>query len=208
MNDALSRAALAVSAAEGGGVFDRLASGVAEILGVDIGFIAVFADPARSEMRMLAFSLDGRIRPPFTYALEGTPCAAVVGREFRCVPAGARKEFPEDDLLGKLGLESYAAYPLNDAAGTPLGLIGAMHRKRLRNVALCEAILKIFALRAAAELEHGKRKDTLEALRSISPAARRAKILRIASHSATFSSGARCMAPIRPSGAPAASFSG
>jgi len=166
MNDALSRAALAVSAAEGGGVFDRLASGVAEILGVDIGFIAVFADPARSEMRMLAFSLDGRIRPPFTYALEGTPCAAVVGREFRCVPAGARKAFPEDDLLGKLGLESYAAYPLNDAAGTPLGLIGAMHRKRLRNVALCEAILKIFALRAAAELEHGKRKDTMEALRS------------------------------------------
>jgi len=155
-----------VSAAEGGGVFDRLACGVAEILGVDIGFIAVFADPAHSEMRMLAFSLDGRIRPPFTYALEGTPCAAVVGREFRCVPSGARQEFPENDLLGKLGLESYAAYPLNDAAGTPLGLIGAMHRKRLRNVALCEAILKIFALRAAAELEHGKRKDTLEALRS------------------------------------------
>ena len=154
MNDALSRAALAVSAAQGGGVFDRLAGELADILGVDIGFIAVFADPARSQMRMLAFSLDGRIRAPFTYPLEGTPCAAVVGRQFHCVPEGARKEFPKNDLLGKLGLESYAAYPLNDAAGAPLGLIGAMHRKRLDNVALCEAILKIFAMRAAAELGH------------------------------------------------------
>src|SRR5688572_20320564 len=154
MNDALSRAALAVSAAEGDGVFDRLAVELADILGVDIGFIAVFADAARSEMRMLAFSVDGKLRKPFAYPLAGTPCAAVVGRQFRCVPEGARKEFPESDLLGKLGLESYAAYPLNDASGVSLGLIGAMHRKRLENVALCEAILKIFAMRATAELEH------------------------------------------------------
>ena len=43
---------------------------------------------------------------------------------------------------------------------------------------------------------------------SSSAAARMAKILRIASHSATSLSGRRSMAPIRPSGAPAASFSG
>ena len=154
MNDALSRAALAVSA-ERGEVFEHLAKELADILGVDIGFIAVFADTARAEMRMLAFSLDGRIRKPFTYRLEGTPCAAVVGREFHYVARGACKQFPKNDLLAKHGLESYAAFPLNDAAGAPLGLIGAMHRKPLKNVALCEAIFKIFAVRAAAEIERG-----------------------------------------------------
>ena len=154
MNDPLTRAALAVSAAEGGGVFDRLAGELAEILGVDIGFIAAFDDPARTRMRMLAFSLDGRIRAPFAYPLSGTPCARVVGRQFHVLAAGARQEFPANDLIGRLGVESYAAYPLNDAAGAPLGLIGAMHRKRLENPALCEAILKIFAMRATAELEH------------------------------------------------------
>ena len=154
MNDALSRAALAISAAEGGGVYDRLAGELAQILGVDVGFIAVFADPAQTRMRMLAFSLDGRIRAPFVYPLANTPCARVVGHEFHSLAAGAREEFPQNDLLGRLGLESYAAYPLNDAAGQPLGLIGAMHRKPLENVALCEAILKIFAMRAAAQLEH------------------------------------------------------
>ena len=152
MNDPLSRAAIAVSAAEQGGIFETLARELAGILGVAIGFIAVFADDARAHMRMLAFSLDGRVREPFTYRLEGTPCASVVGRQFRCVAAGARREFPHDDLFVKLGLESYAAYPLNDAAGAPLGVIGAMDRRPLADVALCEAILKIFAMRAAAEL--------------------------------------------------------
>jgi PAS domain S-box-containing protein len=152
-DDALSRAALAVSAAAGSGVFERLATELADILRVDVGFIAVFADPARSQMRMLAFSLDGRIRRPFEYPLERTPCASVVGRQFRSVASGARKEFPENDLFGRLGLESYAAYPLNDLSGEPLGLIGAMHRKPMENIALCEAILKIFAVRAGAEIE-------------------------------------------------------
>jgi len=166
MDDSLRRAALAVSAAEGGGVFDRLAGDLAGILGVAIGFIAVFDDPARSRMRMLAFQLDGRLRKPFTYELAGSPCASVVGKEFRCVASGARREFPNDDLLAKLGLESYAAFPLNDAAGAPLGVIGAMDRRPLAETALCEAILKMFAVRVAAELEHGARMQSDFALRA------------------------------------------
>jgi PAS domain S-box-containing protein len=166
MDDTLRRAALAVSAAEGGEVYDRLAGELADILGVAIGFIAVFADPVRSQMRMLAFRLDGKLRRPFTYTLEGSPCAMVVGKQFRCVASDARQEFPNDDLFVKLGIESYAAFPLNDAAGAPLGLIGAMDRRPLRDVALCEAILKIFAMRAAAELEHGAREEAGQALRA------------------------------------------
>ena len=166
MDDALRRAALAVSAAEGGEVYDRLTAELAEILGVAIAFVAVFADPARTQMRMLAFRLDGKLRAPFDYPLEGTPCATVVGSQFRCVLSGARREFPRDDLFARLGLESYAAYPLNDADGAQIGLIGAMDRKPLGDPALCEAILKIFAMRAAAELEHGARKDADAALRA------------------------------------------
>ena len=79
MNDALRRAAVAVSHAEGDGVFERLTGELADILGVAVGFIAVFADLARSQMRMLAFHLDGRMRAPFNYVLEGTPCALVSG---------------------------------------------------------------------------------------------------------------------------------
>ena len=165
--DALTRAALAVSSSEGSVVFERLAGELADILRVDVGFIALFADEARSEMRMLSFCLDGRMKPAFVYRLLGTPCARVVGKQFHCLPEGARREFPDSDLFRKLELDAYAAYPLNDAAGQPLGLIGAMHRRRLENVALCEAILKIFAVRAAAEIERTRSEaSTVAALRA------------------------------------------
>jgi len=157
MDDSLRRAALAVSAAEGSGTYERLAGDLAGILGVAVAFVAVFDNPERSRMRMLAFHLDGRLREPFAYELEGSPCAQVVGREFHCVPSGARQKFPHDELFAKLGLDSYAAYPVNDAAGAPLGVIGAMDREPLREPALCEAILNMFALRASSELEHGAR---------------------------------------------------
>src|SRR5688572_33262924 len=86
MNDALRRAALAVSAAEESGrIYDRLATELSDILGMAIAFVAVFADPGRTQMRMLAFCLDGRMRAPFTYPLEGSPCAGVVGDQFRSV---------------------------------------------------------------------------------------------------------------------------
>jgi len=171
--DPLSRAALAVSAAEGSPVFDRLASELADILRVDVGFIAVYADEVRAGMRMLAFCLDGRMRPPFSYPLQGTPCAQVVGRQFLCLPAGARREFPDNDLFRKLQVDSYAAYPLTDAAGQPLGLIGAMHRGRLDNVALCESILKIFGVRAVVEIERSE-----EQYRAIFNAAADSMVLR------------------------------
>jgi PAS domain S-box-containing protein len=171
--DALSRAALAVSTAEGSGVFERLASELADILRVDVGFIAVFADESRTQMRMLAFCLDGRMRSSFSYPLSGTPCEGVVGRQFLCVPEGALREFPHNDLLGRLGLDSYAAYPLNDAAGHALGLIGAMHRQPLDNVALCEAVLKIFGVRAVTEIER-----TEEQYRAIFNAAADSMVLR------------------------------
>ena len=171
--DALSRAALAISSAEGAGVFERLSSELADILRVDVGFIAVFADEARAEMRMLAFCLDGQMRAPFNYRLPGTPCAEVVGNQFHCLPEGARREFPDSDLFRKLEIDSYAAHPLNNAAGQPLGLIGAMHRGRLDHVALCESILKIFGMRAVAEIERSE-----EQYRAIFNAAADSMVLR------------------------------
>ena len=116
--DALSRTALAVSAAEGSGVFEQLASELAEILGVDVGFIAVYDDPARTQMRMLAFSLDGRAAR--AVQLPARRHAVRAGGRAR-VPVRARRararSFPTATCSAGSALESYAAYPLNDAAG-------------------------------------------------------------------------------------------
>jgi PAS domain S-box-containing protein len=160
---ALHRAAAAVSHPGGATLFDDLVRELAGILGCEVVFVATFADTTHTRLRTLAAVLDGRLLARFEYVLEGTPCAAVIGREFRLVPQGVCASFPAGSLFGAKGMDAYAGYPLNDSAGTPLGMLVAMSRAPMRDAALSEALLKIFAARVAAEIER-ERAD--EALRS------------------------------------------
>ena len=151
--DALRAAALAVSSAEGDGLFAELMRYLAEILEVDVAMIAVYTGADRTRMRTLAALLDGKSLEPFEYALEGSPCRHVVGRQFRFVGSGVHPEFPPGTLFAAKGMDSYAALPLNDTSGVPLGLIAVMDRDPLQNPDIAEWTLKIFAARATAEIE-------------------------------------------------------
>ena len=158
---AFQQAALAVSSVGGSEVFVELMSRLAAILAVDVAFVAVFRDDDPSLMRTLATWLDGKVLRNFEYMLEGSPCANVVGREFRYVPSGVSPQFPEGSLFGAKGMDSYAAFPLNDAAGEPLGLLVTMKRTPIDAPDLAEAVLKIFAVRIAAEIERTRTEDAL-----------------------------------------------
>jgi PAS domain S-box-containing protein len=160
--DALRAAALAVSSAEGEGVFGELIRYLAEILDVDVAMIAVYVEGDRTRMRTLAARLDGKALADFEYALEGSPCRKVVGREFRFVAAGVHSEFPPGTLFAAKGMDSYAALPLTDVSGAPLGLVAVMDRQPIQNAELAESLLKIFAARASAEIE---RRRAIAALR-------------------------------------------
>ena len=161
--EALRAAALAVSTAEGDGVFSELVRYLAAILRVDVAMIAVYVNDDSMRMRTLAARLDGKPLRNFEYLLDSSPCRHVVGRDFRFVGNGVHREFPPGTLFAAKGMDSYAALPLVDSAGRPLGLIAAMDRRPMCDAALAEAMLKIFAVRAAAEIE---RASSEEALRS------------------------------------------
>jgi PAS domain S-box-containing protein len=159
----LREAALAVSGAEGPDIFDQLVRSLATILKADVALIAVFSDDSGEQLRTVALFLDGQIVPNVEYRMADTPCADVVGREFRYYPAQVRGRFPADSMMAGLGVESYAGYPLNDAACAPLGLVVVMARSPLASAELTESMLKIFAVRAAAEIERGRAEAALRA---------------------------------------------
>ncbi len=156
LEDALSSAALAVSTAEDESLYRELVRHLATILGVDGAFIATFdaADPCR--LHMCAFYLDGRIVENFAYPMSGTPCEPVLGQQFRFHAERLPQLFPADTDFHKLGVESYAGYPLNDAAGRTRGLISAIARKPLERPAFVESVLRIFAVRASAEIDRAR----------------------------------------------------
>jgi PAS domain S-box-containing protein len=163
IEEALRAAALAVSATEGEGVLGELVRSLAAILRVDVAMIAIYVPGDVSRMRTLAVRLDGKALRNFEYALESSPCRHVVGRSFRFVGSGVHPEFPHGTLFSAKGMDSYAALPLVDSIGRPLGLIATMDRKPMQDSALAEAMLKIFAVRAAAEIERAATEDVLRA---------------------------------------------
>jgi PAS domain S-box-containing protein len=161
--EALSRAALAVSGATGKQALQDLVDALCGVLAVDVALVSVFTDPEHTRMRTLAAMLDGKQLRSYDYALAESPCAGLIGRDFRFVESGARHEIPPGTMFHAKNMDSYAAYAISDSAGVPIGLIAVMNRAPMRDAARVEALLKIFAVRAAAEIERNR---TEEALRS------------------------------------------
>jgi len=149
----LHRVALAAAKPSGPSLFADLLREVTASLGAASGLVAVFTDETQTRVRTIASILDGRLLASFEYALAGSPCEQVTGTEFRHVASGLADEFRATSLFAAKGMDSYAAYPLCDSHGERLGLLAAMDRGPLADVALAEAVLKIVGNRIAAELE-------------------------------------------------------
>lgn len=144
--EALRGAALAVSGAEGDMIFKELTRYLATTLGVEYSFISSCSADVYDRVRTLAIYTDGTFEENVEYALAGTACGTVVGQQFRIVQEGVQREYPEDRMFRRWSTEAYAAYPLNDSIGRPLGLIAVLSRRRIENVDLVESMLKIFEI--------------------------------------------------------------
>jgi PAS domain S-box-containing protein len=161
-NDALNAAALAVSSAKGDRVFQELTRYLATILDVQLALIGRILGEPPSVIRTLGIYGGGAYRENFEYQLEFTPCRGVLGGEFSFVPREVATLFPQDRYLPK-GAVSYGGYPLKDAAGRVAGIIAVISRQEIQDAALVESVLKIFAVRAAAELERRTHEEALAA---------------------------------------------
>ena len=101
----------------------------------------------------MAAWLDGKPLQNFEYELATTPCRAMVGRVSRFVGSGVHGEYTPGTVFSAKGFDSYAAHSLMSSTGEQMGLVVALDRAALADQALTEALLKIFAARAAAEIE-------------------------------------------------------
>jgi diguanylate cyclase (GGDEF)-like protein/PAS domain S-box-containing protein len=134
---------------------------LADALGMEYAFVSEVIDETASRVRLLALWEVSDYSSPFEYDLCGTPCEHVVGRELSFRPSGVWRAFPEDRWIVETRIESYIAVPLFDRTGRPLGHMAVMSTSTVSEDGPALSILKIFAARAAAEIE---RKLTEEAL--------------------------------------------
>jgi PAS domain S-box-containing protein len=152
--DAALRMILEGTAAETGEEFFKaLVKNVAKALNRKGAWVTEYLEES-FRLRALAFWLDGDFIPYYEYDIPGTPCEPVI-EETRLfvVPDKVVKLFPDDPDLPPLEAVSYMGAPLLDVDGKILGHLAVLDSQpmpeKLRDIAL----FKIFAARAAAELQ-------------------------------------------------------
>ena len=147
------RAILEGTARSTGAVFfQTLVRHLASALGVSFAFVAEFAG-APTRVRTLAYWGRGRIQQNLEFELAGTPCEDVVRGGLCHHPQEVRERFPGDRLLVDLGIESYLGVPLLDGDGRVLGHLAVFDERPMPPEPRRLFIFRIFAARAAVELE-------------------------------------------------------
>ncbi len=131
---------------------DRLVGLIGEILESDFVFIGEYQGDSQ-RVQTLSVSEKGVILPNFEYSLKGTPCSVLRNEGLCTWASGIQKLFPEDPMLGEMGLESYAGASLYNSRGHPIGILVAMGTHPIKNTHLVRQILRFSASRACVELE-------------------------------------------------------
>jgi signal transduction histidine kinase len=103
---------------------------------------------------------------PFEYDTRGKPCALVVERPVVAFPEELTRRFPEAKPAIEMGLESYLAVCLRAADGTHLGHMAVMDSGAMTAGDDDVAAMRIFASRAAAELERRRQAAALRRSRA------------------------------------------
>lgn len=152
-NTALRHILSGTAAETGGRFFEVLVTNLASVFGVDFAWVTEYI-PETERLRALSFIQDGKLVSNFDYPLSGTPCEPVVrGACLVHHPSGVQGFYPNDEDLQTLGMESYLGIPLLATSGQPLGHLAIMDRRPMPKKAEGIEVLRIFAMRASAELQ-------------------------------------------------------
>ena len=110
---------------------------------------------------------DGKIQPNFKYALDHTPCQQAMERNVCGYKSHIQENFPKDQMLIDMGIESYVGARLFDSKSRTTGIIVILDRKPLTNINLAESMLEIFGTRASAEIERKKNEESLKKAKEV-----------------------------------------
>lgn len=119
--------------------------------------------PERKILRSLAFWMNDHFIEDYEYKIQGTPCEQVIERS--CLihyPDRVIELFPDDPDLVTVNAVSYAGVPLLRSDGAVLGHLSALDTKPLHFVESVESVFRIFAARAAAELNRMRAESAVQ----------------------------------------------
>lgn len=165
IEESLRRLAEGVSSASDDTFFHSIVLHLAAAAGVDyafVGLVDVSSTGLIDRVRTAAVCRRGEIVENFEYELAGTPCRNVVDQNVCLYPTGVRDLFPDDELLRENEIEAYVGAPLVDNEGQIIGLLVLLHTAELANVESISHMVRVFAVRCAAEYQRKRYEEQLK----------------------------------------------
>ena|SRR5690554_908577 len=120
--------------------------------------------PGGYEARTLAVTSHGKTISNFNYPLHGTPCENVVGEGFCLFNGGVVEQFPKDDLLKELKVESYLGMPILTSDGTAIGILSILQDSKMTWPELGREVIRIAVSQIGAEMERKNNEKRIEQL--------------------------------------------
>jgi PAS domain S-box-containing protein len=167
---ALWLVAQATSPLQGEPFFCSLVRAFAQALEAPYAFVTECLDYPATRVRTLAFWQGDAFVPNVEFDLAGTPCEEVVrGGKVYYLPRGAGDRYP---VPRQFGMESYLGVPIFCSGGKRvIGHLAFLDRKAMPEAVVGSPILRIFAARAAVELERRQAEQALARVRAVAEAA-------------------------------------
>ena len=139
--------------------FQALVQHLTVALGVRYAFVAEFTGPTR--VRTIAYWFRDHVCENVEWDVRGTPCEDVVRGNLCHYPSGVSSRFPDDKPMVEWGIESYLGVPLRDFQGRHLGHLAIFDDGPMPEAPRTLDTFRIFATRAASELERLRLEQTL-----------------------------------------------
>jgi signal transduction histidine kinase len=166
-HELLAAVAEGTAGAVGDEFMRSLVRNVAEALAAKMVLVAEADDPTGTHVSVVAGWYDGNfIEEPIEYSTNGQPCALVPGEFVVSFPEDLVSRFPEDHVAIDLGLESYLAVCLRNSDDVHIGHLAVLDNRQMEAGEEDVAALRIFAARAASELERRNQAKALSASRA------------------------------------------
>ena len=152
MQIAVSKVASSVSMSIGNQFLEQLIQNMVLASDADAGFIATLSVDGQLNATTIVAIVDGVIVDNFTYDLNDSPCVQLLESEHFVLSKSTAQCFPSNTMVSH-GMKDYVGQRLINNKGKTIGMIFVMKRAIFKHDEFTVSTLKIFATRAAAEIE-------------------------------------------------------
>ncbi|WP_298627650.1 EAL domain-containing protein [uncultured Legionella sp.] len=146
-------------------VIDEILKIVSEAFSAD--YAAVCLVDSQRTARTVSYFVNGHKKENISYALPDTPCDSVIKNKAICHITDVQKEFPLDELLITMQVNSYLAGPIINAQEEVVGLLSIFTIRKLEMNDFNCTLFRLFLGRIDLEIERLLNQRRLQFLASI-----------------------------------------